>query len=66
MALPEREEWEVNMDSAAQAAQAELNKLPQDAVKKVAEWWAKFYLKAGHKRLGRALVKAAGVTDETA
>jgi len=29
----------------------------QEAVEKVRVWWEKWYRKAGHKRLGRILIK---------
>ena len=43
-----------DMDKAAQDAAQELN--PGWTAQEVAQWWAKWYLKAGHKRLGRLLV----------
>jgi len=43
-------------DDAAAIAAEELKKLPAEQVKIVADWWAKFYMTAGHKRLGRLLV----------
>jgi len=43
-------------DEAAKIAAEELKKLPPDQVKIVADWWAKYYMSAGHKRLGRLLV----------
>ncbi len=45
------------MDAAAQAAELELIANPLWTVKEVAQWWAKHYLAAGHKRLARALLK---------
>lgn len=45
------------MDAAAKQAEEELKQLDQKTIDTVAEWWAKWYLKAGHKRLGRILVK---------
>jgi hypothetical protein len=45
------------MDADAKRAFEELNKLDQGAVKLVAKWYAVWYLKAGHKRLGRGLAK---------
>ena len=45
-----------SFDEAAAIAAEELKKLPQDQVKIVADWWAKYYMSAGHKRLGRLLV----------
>lgn len=44
------------MDNAAKQAEADLENVPQDAVKSVAAWWKKWYMFAGHKRLGRVLV----------
>jgi hypothetical protein len=43
-------------DEAALVAAEELKKLPAEQVKVVADWWAKHYMSAGHKRLGRLLV----------
>ena len=45
-----------SFDEAAAVAAEELKKLPLDQVKVVADWWAKHYMSAGHKRLGRLLV----------
>jgi hypothetical protein len=45
-----------SFDEAAALAAVELKKLPADQVKVVADWWAKYYMSAGHKRLGRLLV----------
>ena len=47
------------MDAAASEAEKELATLDQEAVKTVAAWWAKWFMKAGHKRLGRLMVKVA-------
>lgn len=44
------------MDSAAKEAEQDLENLEAEAVKAMSDWWAKWYLKAGHKRLGRVLV----------
>ena len=45
------------MDIAAGKAQAELDNLDFEAVSPVAEWWNKFYMSAGHKRLGRIILQ---------
>ncbi len=56
------------MDSAAMLAEAELikmhrlaskssNKCQQKALSAIADWWQRWYLHAGHKRLGRMLLK---------
>lgn len=56
------QEYQKRMDEAAKEAAKELvGALPADAVEVVAEWWAKWYRQAGHKRLGRLLVKYATV-----
>ena len=47
------------MDAAAEEAEKELSTLDQEAVKAVAVWWSKWFMKAGHKRLGRLMVKIA-------
>jgi hypothetical protein len=44
------------MDDAAEQARQELDTLPQESVATIAEWWMKWYLTAGHKRLGRVMV----------
>jgi len=45
------------MDAAAKEAEKDLATLDQAAVQTIAAWWSKWYLKAGHKRLGRVMVK---------
>lgn len=45
------------MDAAADDAAEELDTLDPEVVKAIASWWARWYLKAGHKRLGRLMVK---------
>lgn len=45
------------MDAAAKEAEQELQKIDPKIVDTLGEWWFKWYLKAGHKRLGRILVK---------
>jgi hypothetical protein len=47
------------MDAAAGEAEKDLASLDQAAVETVARWWLKWYTTAGHKRLGRLLVKIA-------
>ena len=47
------------MDAAAAEAEKELGTLDQNAISIVAAWWLKWYMKAGHKRLGRIMVKVA-------
>ena len=51
------EQVKAEMDAAAIEAQNDLVNVDQDAVEKVTAWWEKWYRKAGHKRLGRILVK---------
>ena len=45
------------MDASAKEAEKDLATLDQAAVQTIAGWWSKWYLKAGHKRLGRIMVK---------
>ena len=47
------------MDTAAEEAEKDLTTLDQAAVETIAAWWAKWYMKAGHKRLGRIMVRLA-------
>jgi hypothetical protein len=47
------------MDAAAEEAERDLKSLDQEAVEALAAWWLKWYMTAGHKRLGRLLVKIA-------
>lgn len=53
------------MDNQASLAQGEMEfllaegKVSRDEFRKVADWWKRWYLKAGYKRLGRALVAMA-------
>ena len=54
MATPEQE----LMDAAAKEAKAELTeKIDGWSVKDLIDWWGRWYLKAGYKRLGRELVE---------
>lgn len=51
------------MDMAADAAEQELRAMMEqdkalaDAIRKIASWWKKNFMKAGHKRLGRIINK---------
>jgi hypothetical protein len=49
----------VEMDAAAVEAEKDLATVDRAAVEAVASWWAKWFMKAGHKRLGRIMVKLA-------
>lgn len=53
------------MDEAAKQAEQEFKQLDQKAVEIVGNWWNKWYLKAGHKRLGRMLVKKMKDKEKT-
>lgn len=46
-----------DMDGAAKEAAKELAKLDPKAMAVVKDWYKKWYLKAGHKRLGRLIAK---------
>ena len=47
------------MDAAAEEAEKDLATLDKAAFETIAAWWLKWYITAGHKRLGRLLVKIA-------
>jgi hypothetical protein len=47
------------MDEAAEEAEKDLANLDQKAVGVLAAGWLKWYMMAGHKRLGRIMVKVA-------
>ncbi len=47
------------MDAAAEEAEKDLGTLDRAAIEVVAAWWLKWYMKAGHKRLGRIMVRVA-------
>ena len=51
------EEDREKMDKAAEEADKDLQAIPEDHVVSVATWWKKWYMKAGHKRLARILLK---------
>ena len=53
----EKDEQMKQMDDAAAQAEAELTKNGANwSAKELISWWSRWYLKAGHKRLGRILV----------
>ena len=47
------------MDEAAEAAAEQLKEVPEEHIKSIANWWKKNYMKAGHKRLAKTLLKYA-------
>jgi hypothetical protein len=47
------------MDAAAEEAEKDLVTLDRAAIEAVAAWWLKWYMKTGHKRLGRIMVRVA-------
>ena len=51
------------MDAAAEEAKHELNQLNLEAIAEVAKWFKRWYMQAGHKRLGRILIQEAKVLD---
>ena len=55
--MPDNAEMMKQMDEAAAQAEAEFYKDGKDwKADDVVTWWSRWYLKAGHKRLGRILV----------
>jgi hypothetical protein len=73
-----REKWSLNPKISSEEKEnsmPEMDTAAQDAAKEldfswttvqVAQWWAKWYLKAGHKRLGRVLMGRALTQQEIA
>ena len=47
------------MDAAAKEAEKDLGTLDRAATEAIAAWWLKWYVTAGHKRLGRILIRIA-------
>ena len=55
--MPVNEELMQQMDDAAAQAQTELeNNIDSLSARDIISWWSKWYMKTGHKRLGRILV----------
>ena len=55
--MPANEEMMKQMDEAAEQAEIEIDQnLDIWSAKDIISWWAKWYMRAGHKRLGRLLV----------
>ena len=54
------EEMDHHRDRAASALQS----MPSEAVSTIADWWNQWYLRAGHKRLGRLLRTEASSRDQ--
>ena len=54
------EEDKQAMDSAAVDAENDAaENVPGEALQEVANWWSRWYMKAGHKRLARVLLQYA-------
>lgn len=47
------------MDNAAADAENDSNTVDDNSMQEVANWWKRWYLKAGHKRLARVLLQYA-------
>jgi hypothetical protein len=52
------------MDNAANEAEKDLENIPNETLLVTARWFKKWYTKAGHKRLGKILVKVASQLDK--
>ena len=55
--MTEREWDPTKMDNAATDAENDLLEVDDKALVVVANWWKKWFGKAGHKRLGRILLQ---------
>lgn len=59
------EEDKQAMDSAAVDAENDaMENVPGDAMREVANWWQRWYMKAGHKRLARILLQYASKEEQ--
>ena len=59
-ALAPKKDQANDMDKAAADARKEIQKhLDGWSARDIATWWKSWYMKAGHKRLGRILVEFA-------
>ncbi len=55
--MPANEELMQQMDEAAVQARLEIEQnIDNLSARDIVNWWSKWYLKTGHKRLGRILV----------
>ncbi|MFC2067932.1 hypothetical protein ACFLTP_02840 [Chloroflexota bacterium] len=52
-------EQQQHMDDAANEAEQDLESLSNDVVQPMAQWFQKWYLRAGHKRLSKIMVNIA-------
>jgi len=52
------------LDNAANEAERDLESIPNEVLLVTAKWFNKWYRKAGHKRLGKILVKVASQLDK--
>jgi hypothetical protein len=57
--MPANEQLKQMDDAAAEARKELVAHLEEWTARDVVKWWAGWYLKAGHKRLGRLLVELA-------
>lgn len=48
-----------NMDRAAELAEEKLKEISEEHIIPIANWWKEHYIKAGHKRLAKVLLKHA-------
>lgn len=56
--MPDTEQQQ-RMEDAANEAEQDLESLSNDVVQPMAQWFQKWYLKAGHRRLSRIMVNIA-------
>jgi len=56
---------QTDMDAAAVEAEKDLREnFPEETINQVAAWWKKHFADAGHKRLGRLLVRIAKENED--
>ena len=54
-----KEQVMAELDLAADEAEKDLDSIPNEILAPLSAWWRKWYLKTGHKRLGRILLQYA-------
>lgn len=59
MSIDDGSDTIVMMDEAAKKAEEQIKNIDQETIKPIANWWKKNYMKAGHKRLAKVLLKYA-------
>jgi len=63
MAFTEEDKQRMEV-AAGEAEQVANDNVPDEALNQVANWWKRWYMNAGHKRLARILLQSASEEDK--